>query len=106
MSLPDNGTPWQAIRFTTGRCMKVWIRKRSTSQWSSNGKLSNHFVQVSKMFRQYHTDSYADKEATSPIATMTADQAGNLILNHWLLNQPHLFSTIVRKNLAKISVMF
>ena len=43
--------------------------------------LGNHFVQVG--FKDVPANTtltlYADKEATSPIATMTADQAGNLI---------------------------
>ena len=43
--------------------------------------LGNHFVQVG--FKDVPANTtltlYADKKATSPIATMTADQAGNLI---------------------------
>ena len=63
--------------------MKVWNTETVNipMKHAAAQNLGNHFVQVG--FKDVPANTtltlYADKEATSPIATMTANQAGNLI---------------------------
>ena len=79
----DNGTPWQAIRIYNWKMYESLDTETVNIPMKDAAaqNLGNHFVQVG--FKDVPANTtltlYADKEATSPIATMTADQAGNLI---------------------------
>lgn len=79
----DNGTPWQAIRIYNWKMYESLDTETVNipMKHAAAQNLGNHFVQVGFKDVPAHTTLtlYADKEATSPIATMTADQAGNLI---------------------------
>ena len=79
----DNGTPWQAIRIYNWKMYESLDTETVNIpvKHAAAQNLGNHFVQVG--FKDVPANTtltlYDDKEATSPIATMTADQAGNLI---------------------------